>query len=50
MKQLLFDISELSGEGNYKLVDLWSYEEILDYTKRKKKQIDLQNQKIKKVK
>ena len=42
-EQLLFDISELTGSGNYKTVDLWSLGEILSYTDKKKKQIQRQN-------
>ena len=47
-KQILFDIKESTGEGNYKDVDLWTLPEIYDYLERKNKQIEKINAKIKK--
>ena len=35
----MFDIAELTGTGNYKLIDFWTLNEIIDYTKRKNEQI-----------
>ena len=39
LKQVMFDIAELTGTGNYKLIDFWTLNEIIDYTKRKNEQI-----------
>lgn len=39
-KQTLFNIAESTGTGNYKSVELWSWVEIVEYLKMKKKQIE----------
>lgn len=44
-EQNLFDIKELTGEGNYKEVEQWTWLEVIDYSKRKAAQIQKRNAK-----
>jgi len=44
-EQNLFDIKELTGEGNYKEVEKWTWHEVIDYSKRKAAQIQKRNAK-----
>jgi hypothetical protein len=46
-KQTLFDIAEATGSGNYKSIELWTWNEIIDYLNMKSKQIEKINSKAK---